>query len=450
MQTKPGFPNRRRRPRCRLVSGRCAIAPGQAFEEAPPKALATPLQRPARDAPLTPEPEVAMRSSAARCLLAALICCALPFVARAAGRSEPASPESLVPITDRSAGPGDTGKPAPADGPAGMVIVTDETLASPFNRLADAHGRNGLVTRVRTLQSIRDAYPAGRDDAEKIRLFLKDARASWGIEFALMGGDEPLIPMRRAYLDQLPPLLTNPVLLLPTDQYYACLDGDWNADGDDRWGELPNPATGDPGDDADAIPELCVGRAPVTDPKQAQNFVDKTIHALEHPAKPDSLDVLLIAAGSVEPSPFPPLFTPVAESIISQITPLTPATFTRLYTDVSQGPGAEPLTRATALAALDQGPTLAFLIGFGGPGLFALDTDPNPETLAAEDFLALKNRRSQGHAVFLSAYSTVPGRLSVGAGLIRAEHGGSVSVLGPTDIEFVSLSNAYIGSYLQK
>src|SRR5262249_26164633 len=85
------------------------------------------------------------------------------------------------------------GKPAPADGPAGMIIVTDASLVAPFRRLADAHERSGLVTRARTLQSIRDAYPGGRDDAERIRLFLKDARADWGIEFALMGGDEPLI-----------------------------------------------------------------------------------------------------------------------------------------------------------------------------------------------------------------------------------------------------------------
>ena len=390
-----------------------------------------------------------MRSTLARCLLAALVSCVLPLPVRAAGRSDPAPTEAPTAASGEGALV-DVGKPAPADGPAGMVIVTDASLVTTFNRLASAHERNGLVTRVRTLQSIRDAYPAGRDDAERIRMFLKDARADWGIEFALMGGDEPLIPMRRAYIDQLPSIITTPVLL-PTDQYYACLDGDWNADGDDRWGELPNPATGDPGDDADAIPELCVGRAPVTDAKQAQNFVDKTIYALEHPSKPDSLGVLLVAAGSLHPEPFPPgLFAPAADEIMSTIAALTPATFTRLYRDVITTAGADLLTRTSALAALGGGPDLAVLMGFGGPGLFALDTDPNPETLAAEDFLALKNQRTQGHSVFLSAFTTVPGRLSVGAGLIGAEHGGCVSVLGPTDIELVSISNAYIEKYVQK
>ena len=390
-----------------------------------------------------------MRSLAAR-RLAALICCALPYTAHAAGHSDPASPESPAPVTDRVE-PGDSGRPAPADGPAGMVIVTDASLVSPFERLANAHAKNGLVTRVRTLQSIRDAYPAGRDDAERIRLFLKDARASWGIEFALMGGDEPLIPMRRAYLDQLGFPFPDTAISLPTDQYYACLDGDWNADGDSRWGELPNPATGDPGDDADSVPELCVGRAPVTDAKQAQNFVDKTIHALEHPSKQDPLDVLLIAGGGlVDPTPPQlPLFVHLAEALESLITPLTPASFTRVYR-ASPYPGAEFLTRESALAALGAGPDLACFLGFGGPGTFALDVAPSLGTIDAEDFLALKNQRSQGHAVFLSAYTTVPARLSVGAGLIRAEHGGCASVLGPTDIELLSIANTYIESYLRK
>jgi hypothetical protein len=177
-----------------------------------------------------------------------------------------------------------------------MVIVTDASLLTAFRRLADTHERNGLVTRLRTLQSIRDAYPAGRDDAERIRLFLKDARADWGIEFALMGGDEPLIPMRRAFIDQLPPPSPTTVLLLPRTSTTRA----WTATGTPMAtcaGARRRTRRGNPGDDADAIPEISVGRAPVTDAKQAQNFVDKTIYALEHPSKADSLDVLLIAGG---------------------------------------------------------------------------------------------------------------------------------------------------------
>ena len=359
---------------------------------------------------------------------------------------------AIVLLLAAAAGPGsvDAGRPAPADGAAGMVIVTDSTLVAPFSRLASAHGKRGLPTRVRTLQSIRVAYPVARDDAERIRMFLEDARAHWGIEFVLLGGDEPLIPMRRAWLDQLPARLADNGLLLPTDQYYACLDGDWNADADARWGEAPDPRTGERGDDTDAIPELCVGRAPVTDERQADVFVEKTIRALEHPAGRDPLDVLVVAAGSLDPAPRTiPRFAPLAEDLASRL-PRPATSITRLYRNEGEGTGARALTRTSALAALRKGPDLLFLLGFGGPGSFALDTNGGPETLDAEELLALHGPNARGQAIALSAFTNVPGRPSVGAALVRDEHGGCVSVLGPTDVEVPSLAAANNRTYLHE
>ncbi len=61
---------------------------------------------------------------------------------------------------------------------------------------------------------------------------------------------------------------------LPTDAYFACLDGSWNRDGDKRWGE---PTDGDQGDEVDLLAEVWVGRAPVDTPDEAASFVEKTI-----------------------------------------------------------------------------------------------------------------------------------------------------------------------------
>jgi hypothetical protein len=330
-----------------------------------------------------------------------------------------------------------------------MVIVTDGSLVAPFRRLADAHERDGLVTRVRTLQSIRDAYPVARDDAERIRLFLKDARANWGIEFALMGGDEPLIPMRRAFLGQLPTFVAPDSVLLPTDQYYACLDGDWNADGDGHWAETPDPSTGNPGDDADVIPELCVGRAPVFTSQQANDFVNKTLRALHHASPVDSLDVLFVA-GELLDTGFPPvnLLSTVAEALVGSLGTTTRARFTRLYRDAGNWPGAALLTPASMLAALERGPDLSVLLGGGGPGYFSVDNFDLSARVTAEDLLALQGGRDASHVAALSAYTTAPGILSIGTALIRAKHGGSASVLGPSDIEFINISNNYLEDYL--
>ena len=388
----------------------------------------------------------------ARSLAAVLISCALNSYAAAAAHQAPPGTEDPTPVSLPDALVGDAGRPAPADGPAGMVIVTDATLAPAFRRLASAHERHGLTTRVRTLQAIRDAYPGGRDDGERIRMFLKDARADWGIEFALMGGDEPLIPMRRAYVDQLPPVLTPPVILLPTDQYYACLDGDWNADGDDRWGEIANPATGDAGDDADVIPELCVGRAPVTTRPQAQDFVDRTIRALEGAPSAGSLDVLLVSGNFPLSGPIS-LFSPIAENLRAVIDTASTsgATFTRLYGDAAEWPGALPLTRASLFPALEQGHDLSLLLGQGGPGVFELDSAFPPTRMTADELLSLHappQAPANQHVAMLSACVTTPGMLSVGAALVLAKQGSVASVLGPSDIEFISTSHAYLAGYL--
>ena len=386
-----------------------------------------------------------MKPNACAVALSVVLLCGSVPSAPAATRHDPADPGVPPAAPATEVDDANAGRPAQADGPAGMVIVTDATLVPAFRRLADAHGRLGLTTRVRTLQAIRDAYPAGRDDAERIRLFLKDARADWGIDFALMGGDEPLIPMRRAYVDGLPHVLEPPVVLLPTDQYYACLDGDWNADGDDRWGELPNPVTGDPGDDADVIPELCVGRAPVTTRQQAQDFVNKTLQTLSRPAVTDPFDVLL-AAGTAFGSIF---FAPEAEAAKADIESATDASTTRLYEDAASWPGALPLTESSLLAGLETGPEIAMLFGSGGSGTFALDSDAL-DLVQAADLLGLENRDSFSHTVVLSAYTTTPGILSIGGALVLAKRGGSASVLGPTDVEFVAVSQAYIERYLEQ
>ena len=56
---------------------------------------------------------------------------------------------------------------------------------------------------------------------------------------------------------------------IPSDLYYAALDGDFNADGDSCWGEQE--------DGTDLLPEVWVGRAPADGCGEVGNFVRKTL-----------------------------------------------------------------------------------------------------------------------------------------------------------------------------
>ncbi len=151
-----------------------------------------------------------------------------------------------------------------------FVIVTPADLESEFQTLADWKTKKGTPTTIRTVEWIDSNYPAGFDRAERIRLFLKDAYAHWGTYLVLMGGDFTDVPPRMAY---------NRFFFggkfIPTDQYYACLEGDWNGDKDQYYGEGDFQSV--PGDSVDLYPDVFIGRAPVESPAEAAVFVAKSL-----------------------------------------------------------------------------------------------------------------------------------------------------------------------------
>ena len=81
---------------------------------------------------------------------------------------------------------------------------------------------------------------------------------------------------------------------IPSDLYYSCLDGNWNADADSLYGEGYD-SSASPGDAADLLPEVWVGRAPVKNATQAQLFVNKTLTYEKTPVADYMKNVLLFA-----------------------------------------------------------------------------------------------------------------------------------------------------------
>jgi len=159
--------------------------------------------------------------------------------------------------------------PSVLGSPVAYVIVTNDAMAPVFQQFADWKTQMGLPAVVRTVSFIHQQYPSAADDAERIRLFLRDAYTRWGAKWVLLGGDTDVIPAR----------LGTTVFYggekIATDLYYSCLDGNWNANGDSLYGQGANGLV--PGDNADLMPEVYVGRASVTTPAQAQVFVNKTL-----------------------------------------------------------------------------------------------------------------------------------------------------------------------------
>jgi len=154
--------------------------------------------------------------------------------------------------------------------PVDAVIVTTEAMAAAFQVLADWHTARGTRTAVRTVEWIAGRYPPGRDRGENIRFFLQEAYQLWGLQAVILGGDTDTIPARYVLVRA----TSVDGDLLPTDLYYACLDGTWNADGDEHWGEAFFDGI-TASDETDLLPELMVGRLPAHTAAEAGDLVAK-------------------------------------------------------------------------------------------------------------------------------------------------------------------------------
>ena len=145
----------------------------------------------------------------------------------------------------------------PAAGQYDYVIVTGSALESSFEALVEQKISRGLSARIVTTEYVYANYSGTEtgDGADKIRHFIADAYANWGTQWVLLGGDSEVVPQRGVYASVESTVDNN----LPTDMYYACLDGPWNGDGDGLWGESNDGAGGG---DVDLMAEVYVGRAP--------------------------------------------------------------------------------------------------------------------------------------------------------------------------------------------
>lgn len=181
-----------------------------------------------------------------------------------------------------------------------MLIVTDASMEGIFGELAEYRTDQGILTEVVTMDEI---YPtaSGRDDAEKLRNFVKEYHSTYGLDYLLLGGDTGLVPFRYAYAMTCEAGIHTREDSLPCDLYFSDLDGDWDANGNDIFGEIA--------DAVDLYPDVTVGRATVENMLEAQIFVDN-IRAYEEAGPSDHFGSALFLAAILWTNPF----TDAAES----------------------------------------------------------------------------------------------------------------------------------------
>ena len=184
---------------------------------------------------------------------------------------------------------------AAAEPPKGLIIVTTDAIrarSQALDAFVAAKERRGFTVLVATEAQYGAAVLKGQPRAIAIREWLKGAAAGYGY-LLLVGDAHPDygdVPMLRAW-----PRHTYPAgqcsffavdcRSMETDAFYANLTGDWDLNGNGRFGEhgLDDGAGG-----IDFTPQLVVGRIPVYFDEAAP--LDAILrHALDHMDAPAGL-----------------------------------------------------------------------------------------------------------------------------------------------------------------
>ncbi|UCG43829.1 MAG: hypothetical protein JSU73_04215 [candidate division WOR-3 bacterium] len=179
--------------------------------------------------------------------------------------------------------PGDVSRMAPpaAEKDAGeldVVIFTSSTMAPELVDFRKWLMRKGYYTEIVRHDTLSTS---GRDVQERMRNFLRDKFEDNGLKYVILAGDIQHCPLRYGYL----PYMTYDV---PAQMYFGDLDGSWDANNNNRFGEME-------GDSVDLFQDIYVGRLPLDDAADAANFLRKDT-TYEMGPNTDYLDDVILPA----------------------------------------------------------------------------------------------------------------------------------------------------------
>ncbi len=142
-----------------------------------------------------------------------------------------------------------------------LIIYPDHFLGSSISKFEALKKRWGIRVVSRRISEANKF--SGRDLAERVREMIKYYH-KLGVRWVLLVGDSDVIPIRYAKINAYYQYGNE----IPTDLYYADLDGDWDSNGNGVFGELT--------DNPDLIADVFVGRLPINDEITFESYVDRT------------------------------------------------------------------------------------------------------------------------------------------------------------------------------
>jgi WD40 repeat protein len=344
------------------------------------------------------------------------------------------------PVPLATAGPFEPTMAPSLDGsPVEYLIVTTDALADAYQRLADWKTARGVPTVVRTMEWIDANHRRGSDIQETLRLFIRDAYEKWGVKWVLLGGDTAEIPARYCFSTYY-----YGGRYLPVDLYYAGLDGSWNKDHDDVWGE-PSSFFGDA---PDLYAEVYLGRLPTSSVAGVDIMVDKIID-YESAVDPSYLNKVMFLAEVLFPFPWSPGQTievngaDSAEYVILGSPELHALNLVRAYETDDLYPGSIHESVQQTIDSLNAGYNHVHHIGHG----FRFNMHLGDASLVISDADALHNGDRQSNLYLLNCTAAAFDYDCLAERFLKNPSGGAVSVVGSNESAFPDASIHYEFEY---
>ena len=163
-----------------------------------------------------------------------------------------------------------------------ILIITGPEYVQAYDAYRNYYNSIGLRNRIITTTDIYSAM-TGVDNQDKIRNYIIQEYQNNGILMVVLGGDVDIVPYRGfyCYVQSGSGYESNNI---PADLYYNGLDGTWNDNGNDRYGE--------PGED-DLLPEIGVCRMSFKAASYLENMVNKTLSYQQNPVLGEFHKVIL-------------------------------------------------------------------------------------------------------------------------------------------------------------
>lgn len=184
-----------------------------------------------------------------------------------------------------------------------MVIIAPEKFIDELEPLKEHKENHGIKTFIKKVEDIYSSYN-GRDNAEKVKYFIKDAKEKYGIKYVMLVGglssivasNTWLVPVRYSHLED------SMEYAYLSDLYFADLykyeNGsivfeDWDSNGNGVFGEWSFRQK----DVIDLAPDVYLGRLACRNEKEVKTMVNKIIEYENNAYGQEWFKRLLLVAG---------------------------------------------------------------------------------------------------------------------------------------------------------